>query len=376
MITAASIPYISQVLKEPQKITEADADSISEMTESFPYFVAARYLDAAYRHKQTPYNESMMADMRLYTGNWLLYSEFLQKANDGAMPEMEAPTPAPTAAQQPGAVEDKGAKDTTGKAETSAPKEEPATIKDNDDFQPTNTGFVTGDNNNVTAKHQEEVEENIDKVEEKVITEEATPEPEPAVVTPQPELQVTDTTEEDKPELKSRIESETDETLILPVYTEDYFMHQGVNVSNRLPEDMDPSTPPIIENEEGADDKEKALMVVMSFSEWLNFFKKRKMQAEEEEEGQRALKTMWQKEKLAAALEEEDDEIPENVFEMAVNSISKEDEPISESLANVHIKQGRYDKAIDMYRKLSLRNPQKKAYFVRKIEVLLKERNS
>lgn len=373
MITAASIPYISQVLKEPQKITEADADSISEMTESFPYFVAARYLDAAYRHKQTPYNESMMADMRLYTGNWLLYSEFLQKANDGAMPEMEAPTPAPTAAEQPTAVEDTGAKDTAGKTETVAPKEDPATVTDNDDFQPTNTGFVTGDNNNVTSKHQEEVARKGGEIDNKVIEEEPTPESD---VEPQPELQVADTTEEDKPELKSRIESETDETLILPVYTEDYFMHQGVNVSNRLPEDMDPSTPPIIEKEEGAEDDEKSLMVVMSFSEWLNFFKKRKMQAEEEEEGQRALKTMWQKEKLAAALEEEDDEIPENVFEMAVNSISKEDEPISESLANVHIKQGRYDKAIDMYRKLSLRNPQKKAYFARKIEVLLKERNS
>jgi tetratricopeptide (TPR) repeat protein len=85
---------------------------------------------------------------------------------------------------------------------------------------------------------------------------------------------------------------------------------------------------------------------------------------------------MWQKEKLAAALEEENEEIPEKVFEMAVNSITKEDDLASESLAEIHAMQGKYDKAIEMYRKLSLRNPQKKAYFARKIEVLLKEKQS
>ena len=85
---------------------------------------------------------------------------------------------------------------------------------------------------------------------------------------------------------------------------------------------------------------------------------------------------MWQKEKLAAALEEENDEIPENVFEMAVNSIAKEEDLASESLAEILITQGKYGKAIDMYRKLSLRNPQKNAYFARKIEALQKEKES
>ena len=85
---------------------------------------------------------------------------------------------------------------------------------------------------------------------------------------------------------------------------------------------------------------------------------------------------MWQKEKLAAAMEEENEEIPETVFEMAVNSISKEESLVSETLAEIHIKQGKYDKAIEMYRKLSLRNPQKSAYFAGKIEETLKEKQS
>lgn len=364
MITASSIPYISQVLKEPKNISEADADSIADMTQSYPYFAAARYLDAAYRHKQAPYNESLMTDMRLYTGNWLLYAEFLQKAYGDVEPEMtigkQQPEPQTT-------KEDTTATDIKEEV-TPVAQQQPTTVTDNDDFQPGNTDFVTGE---IPITTNEEVQE-----EEAPIAVTPTPEPEEEdeLILPEPQLQVTDVPDEDeeKPELRSRIEIENDETLILPVYTEDYFMHQGVNVSNRIPEDMD--TPPIIENEDK--DDERSLMVVMSFSEWLNFFKTRQKRAEEEEEGQKAIKAMWQKEKLAAALEEEDDEIPESVFEMAVNSITKEEGLVSESLANVHIKQGRYDKAIEMYRKLSLRNPQKKAYFARKIELLLKEKNS
>ncbi|MBS1774213.1 MAG: tetratricopeptide repeat-containing protein [Bacteroidetes bacterium] len=164
------------------------------------------------------------------------------------------------------------------------------------------------------------------------------------------------------------IQPETDESFILPVYTEDYFLHQGMHVSNTLPTDLNTG--------EDEDAEGKQLMVMLSFSEWLTYFQTRKQKEAEETEGQKSVKTMWQKEKLAAALEEENEEIPEKVFEMAVNSITKEDDLASESLAEVHVKQGRYDKAIEMYRKLSLRNPQKKAYFARKIEIILKEKDS
>ena len=106
------------------------------------------------------------------------------------------------------------------------------------------------------------------------------------------------------------------------------------------------------------------------------YFKNTSRKQEEEKKDQKALKTMWQKEKLAAAIEEENEEIPENVFEMAVNSIAKEDGLASEALADIYIKQGKYDKAIDMFKKLSLRNPQKNAYFARKIEEVLKDKQS
>lgn len=165
------------------------------------------------------------------------------------------------------------------------------------------------------------------------------------------------------------VQEKADDNLISPIYTEDYFLHQGIQVSSDLPRNLheDLSAGP-------AKDEDKSLMIVMSFSEWLLHFKTRNQKEKEEREDQRALKTMWQKEKLAAALEEENEEIPENVFEMAVNSITREEGLVSEALADVYEKQGKHDKAIDMYRKLSLRNPQKNAYFARKIENIQKEK--
>ena len=185
-----------------------------------------------------------------------------------------------------------------------------------------------------------------------------TPAPEPSVQSqiPLEEFKPTQYTKQEKP-------------LIYPIYTEDYFLQQGEKISPVLPEDIDS-----LKTTETAEEAAKSLMVMMSFTEWLLHFKSSTEKQKEETKDQRALKTMWQKEKLAAAIEEENEEIPENVFEMAVNSITKEDGLASESLADIYIKQGKLDKAIDMYRKLSLRNPQKNAYFARKIEEILKEK--
>lgn len=115
---------------------------------------------------------------------------------------------------------------------------------------------------------------------------------------------------------------------------------------------------------------EKSLMVVMSFTEWLSYLMEKSQKRAEEEESQRALKAMWQKQKLAAALEEDEEEIPEQVFHMAVNSIRHEEELISESMAKIYEIQGKKDKAIEIYKKLILQNPEKSTYFAKKIDNL------
>jgi tetratricopeptide (TPR) repeat protein len=267
------------MLNDPQSISAADKASIAELTNAYPYFVVGKYLEAAVEHKQSPLSPARIALTRPYIGNWLLFSEFLERA----LPKKQAVADVKPAAEP---------------AQETKPLVEPV-IKETE-----------------------------------------------------------------------AMETEKNEPLIQPVYTEDYFRHEGVQVSEEIPADIEEL------GKANADEEDKSLMVMMSFTEWLTYFKTKKKKDEEEKEDQKALKTMWQKEKLAAALEEENDEIPEDVFKMAVDSITKEDDLASESLAEIHYKQGKYDKAIDMYRKLSLRNPQKKIYFARRIEEILKEKQS
>lgn len=156
-------------------------------------------------------------------------------------------------------------------------------------------------------------------------------------------------------------QKEKGEDLIQPLFVENYFQHQGIEVSDEIPEEVDEA------------EKEKSLMVMMGFDEWLLFLKKKNEAKKSEEEDKAMLRSMWQREKLAAAMGEEDDNIPEAVFEMAINSIDKQDIMVSEPLAEIHVKQGRFDKAIEIYRKLSLQNPEKKTYFAAKINHLNKE---
>jgi tetratricopeptide (TPR) repeat protein len=120
---------------------------------------------------------------------------------------------------------------------------------------------------------------------------------------------------------------------------------------------------------------DKSLMVMMSFTDWLNYFKTKQQREKEEERDKKALKTSWQKEKLAAAVEEDVDEIPEPIFKQAMDSITMESNMISESLAKILATQGKTDKAIDMYKKLSLRNPEKSSYFANLIENLNSKRD-
>lgn len=148
-----------------------------------------------------------------------------------------------------------------------------------------------------------------------------------------------------------------------PVAGQDYFSQQGIKVDTDLRAPVASTT----------FSTEKDLMVVMSFSEWLRYLESRSQRAKEEEAGKSALRALWQKQKLTAAIEEEEEEIPENVFEMAVNSITAKEELISESMAAVYALQGKKEKAMEMYKKLSLQNPEKSAYFAKKIETLQKD---
>jgi hypothetical protein len=60
---------------------------------------------------------------------------------------------------------------------------------------------------------------------------------------------------------------------------------------------------------------------------------------------------------------------------MAIDSIHLGENTVSESLAQIMLNQGKTDKAIEMYRKLSLLNPEKSSYFAHKIKEVTKNNN-
>ncbi len=138
---------------------------------------------------------------------------------------------------------------------------------------------------------------------------------------------------------------------------------------NRLSNKLQ-KTAPILPREIEEEEEDKSLMVVMSFTEWLNHFKQKTALEKKEAKEKKALKAAWQKEKLAEAADEEAEEIPEPLFKQAMESISMESSLISESLAEILANQGKREKAISMYKKLSLRNPEKSTYFANRINEL------
>lgn len=410
------------MLDSPGSITEGDQSSIKVFRQTFPYFVPIRYLEAVESNKGAAYSPDMLTAIHPYMGNWILFCDFLEAGNR---------EPMQVAAQENTTAEGEDffqlirgelAETDILPDEEQVTEEEPevaaeVAVQEHPATEPVNEQEVIKDEdeeveNEITEEIPAEPEVAVSEAFLQLIREEglgnsienAAEKPvepvhiEPVAIVPQPVFESqsetdhnieiaetgpasangheythpavhTETEEAETEEIVSNTEEQP--PLIYPIYTQDYFLQQGEKVSDELPAEISD----LIENGH-TDEEDKSLMVMMSFSEWLLHFKNTSRKQEEEKKDQKALKTMWQKEKLAAAIEEENEEIPENVFEMAVNSIAKEDGLASESLADIYIKQGKYDKAIDMYRKLSLRNPQKNAYFARKIEEVLKDKQS
>lgn len=157
---------------------------------------------------------------------------------------------------------------------------------------------------------------------------------------------------------------------------QDYYAQQGIIVDDSIPDigafnnnSLEADTTQETSPHTDEDMDEKSLLVQMSFSEWLQLITSKRQQELEDQKEQEELKNNWRKMRLTEAIEEEVDEIPEDVFKMAVDSIEKE-ELVSESMAEVYTKQGKYEQALNIYKKLILSFPEKKVYFASKIDII------
>jgi tetratricopeptide (TPR) repeat protein len=61
--------------------------------------------------------------------------------------------------------------------------------------------------------------------------------------------------------------------------------------------------------------------------------------------------------------------------EIIVKSVSESDEMVTETLAMIYFEQKKYDKALDAFKKLSLKYPEKSVYFATRIEEINKLKN-
>ncbi|ACU63337.1 hypothetical protein [Chitinophaga pinensis] len=129
-----------------------------------------------------------------------------------------------------------------------------------------------------------------------------------------------------------------------PLYSDDYFAYKRLK---------DP------EHAEGLNEKGAAEM--KSFTSWLRDMK--------QTFAEKASKK-WYQEQMQRSYEDSNPEVSEKVEKMAMESITLNNDIVSETLAEIWARQQQYQTAIHIYQKLSLLNPNKSAYFAQKIKEL------
>ena len=130
--------------------------------------------------------------------------------------------------------------------------------------------------------------------------------------------------------------SKNDNLLFEPVHLVDYFASQGIKLSDEV--------------QQG----DKLGKQLKSFTEWLKTMKK--------------IHT-GENEKLSLPLVNTTEQT-DMVIQTLAEKSNTEDEILTEAMAEVFAKQGKKDKSVELYQKLSLLNPSKIAYFAAKIENL------
>ncbi|SEW38375.1 hypothetical protein SAMN04488122_2608 [Chitinophaga arvensicola] len=135
---------------------------------------------------------------------------------------------------------------------------------------------------------------------------------------------------------------EETELVFQPLFTDDYFAYKRL----KNPEEADDL------NEQGAAE-------MKSFTSWLRQMK--------DNFAGRTNKDWYHQQLHRIYEEDEEPEVSETVEKMAMDSIVFNNDIVSETLAEIWVRQQQYGNAIKIYQKLSLLNPDKNAYFAQKI---------
>ncbi len=328
-------------------IKQVEEHSIDRIISQYPYFTAARLLLA---RKQYSEQKNLLAPAvkkaQQFSNNMHYFYRFITTdevvAAPAAVAEPEAEVYEAPAYEAPVeetlAYEAKSSESPAYEAPAAEAQEEITTFTSDDELT------VTPDNVTVTPG-EPELEPEVLQEQIKEAAQEMVPEP----IIVASDLPVAITGEEAEEPIKifplDMPALEDNSTLTFqPLYSDDYFAYKRLK---------DP---------EKADDlNEKGKAEMKSFTSWLKEMKS--------SFADKASKD-WYRQQINISYQDADPEVSEAVEKMAMNSITLNNDMVTETLAEIWAKQRQYNTAILIYQKLSLLNPGKSAYFAQKIKEL------
>ncbi len=109
-----------------------------------------------------------------------------------------------------------------------------------------------------------------------------------------------------------------------------------------------------------------------SFSEWLTVLNVRKIERKTEKKGAILIEEFLEKE---IKISKPKKETFFKAIDVAKGSVIENDELVTPTLAKVYLEQEHYEKAIEAYKKLILKNPKKSSFFAAQIKLINKLNN-
>lgn len=371
---------IQHIFQQPD-IKEVDESAIDRLVSAHPYFTAARLLLA---RKQYSTQRNLLAPgvkkAQQYSTNMHYFFRFVTTEEKSLAEAVVAPAPVPVQ-QEEDIIAFPGQNEHTAAAETVTP-ETSSDITQQEETPVLNIASPAPPSEQEVKPAPVEIPASVTIVpamqqaagpaiitpapaetqtaDQQAAPAEAAPAPAPVQAsTPEPAAQVPASngvqaadTDNDPIKIFPLEIPEAENTLTYqPLYTDDYFAYKRLK-----------------EPEKAEYMSEKGAAEMKSFTSWLKDMKK--------SFADRAGRD-WYHQQLHRSYEDFDPEVSETVEKMAMESITLNDDIVSETLAEIWARQHQYQTAIHIYQKLSLLNPNKSAYFAQKIKELqlLTEKN-
>ncbi|WP_343689201.1 hypothetical protein [Chitinophaga sp.] len=331
VVAVAAEPEV--VLAAPEEEVAAYEEPVQEaVVNEAPAYEAPVEAASAY---EAPVQEAVVNEAPVYEAPAAAYEAPVQEAVVNEAPAYEAPVEAASAYEAP--VEEVVVSEVPAYDAPAAEKSAEITT-----FTAGDELTVTPDNVTVAPAEPEPV-----TIQEQIKEEAQEMVPEPIIVAS--DLLVAITAEEVEEPIKIfplEMPAMDDNTTLTfqPLYSDDYFAYKRLKDPGKADE---------------LNEKGKAEM--KSFTSWLKEMKS--------SFADKASKD-WYRQQINISYQDADPEVSEVVEKMAMNSITLNNDMVTETLAEIWAKQRQYNTAILIYQKLSLLNPAKSAYFAQKIKEL------